>query len=188
MILKTPDWLFMSTRKCATNTMYDALKKIGGRRIGGFHSTVSQRKADVQFTICRNPYDRAVSIWASTCMRGSDRYHARMHIGSKGGNPDDFGDFVRYCLPGDRAWRWARDPWLFRNQTDWLDRMQPLDRICFFESLQEDVSAIVGPIDLPVLNSSDHPIWESLMTPEIAERIEAWAPKDFALGYEKWAL
>ena len=98
------DWLFFSTMKCATNTLYELLPKVGGVQKWsvdnnpGFHPRPVERMADVHFTVCRNPYDRAVSIWASTCLRGGDRYGTKAQVEKEGGNYGNLEDFVRTCL------------------------------------------------------------------------------------------
>jgi len=120
-----PDWLFVSTMKCATNSLYAALPETGATRHGrGFHPRPSKRLRPLQWTVVRNPYDRAVSIWASTCLRHGDRYKAKARIRSVGGDPESFDDFVAACLANGH-WRgyygdpetaravgkWARPDW-----------------------------------------------------------------------------
>lgn len=175
------EWLFVSTRKCATNTLYKALE---GKRIqnGGFHPRPNERMAPLHFTVVRNPYDRAVSIWASTCLRGHDKYGARNHIRQNGGNPDQFIDFCDSCLLQSFP---TRDPWLFRNQSSWLDTFI-WDNALSFETLGDDLASIGIEVELPHLNQSKHPHWAELMTDESVRVIEHWAAFDFErFGYEK---
>ena len=170
------DWLFVSTMKCATNTMYEALP--GQRKGKGVHPRPKGRLRPVHFTVCRNPYDRAVSIWASTCLREKDRYNAIKRIQSQGGDYTNFDDFCRYCLT---SYHWTWNQWLFRNQTDWHP---VIDRFVHIENLKEETEAIVGEIPkLPTINKSDHEHWRHYMSDTAVEIINEWAGRDFELGY-----
>ena len=103
MIIHPDGWVFVSTMKCATNTMYKVLPEIGGHRVqGGFHARPRVRIYDTHFSVCRNPYDRAVSIWASTCLRHGDRYNAVNKIKSDGGRHDSFEDFCKSVVHENR--------------------------------------------------------------------------------------
>ena len=175
--------LFISTMKCATNTVYDALEKIDWMPITkGVHPKPVERLAEIHFTICRNPYDRAVSIWASTCLRDEDRYNAKKHILSKSGDPNKFSDFVRICLDGPITW--TPHNWLFSNQTDWYDSMV-VDAFCHIENLKPEIESITGPLEISNINVSQHKPWYQYMTPKIVKRLNKWAGNDFDLGYNK---
>jgi len=179
------NWLFVSTMKCATNTLYRALPTIGGKRAGvGFHGRPDGRERDMQWTVIRDPYDRAVSIWASTCRRDGDRYRARARIKSMGGNPESFADFAFYCLRGDDRWAGGHK-WLFRNQVSWHGGML-LDRFARFEHLEEDVTEITGhPLNLTVENPSRHDDWRECYDQVSLEIVTEWAGDDVYLcpGY-----
>lgn len=179
-MIRGDGWLFVSTMKCATNTMYSVLP---GEKIGqGFHPRPQERLEPIHFTICRNPYDRAVSIWAATCFREDDRHQAQARIRDMGGDPENFTDFCRYCLSESFEWSW--NDWLFRNQSEWhlgavLDRIIPIENL-------KAVEEIVGELpDLPTENKSKHKPWEEYLNPEVIHRINKWAGDDFQYGYEK---
>lgn len=178
-------WCFVSTMKCATNTLYEILPKIGGHKVQEcFHPRPTIRLADIHFTVCRNPYSRAVSIWASTCLRDGDRYNAIKRIKSEGGDPNNFDDFCKYCLVGDPR-IWTPHEWLFRNQHSWWDTTI-IDRILHMENLHQELQQIVGKIpELPTKNKSDHNPWAVYTSPDAIEIINQWAPRDFLLGYDK---
>jgi len=181
-------WCFISTMKCATNSLYKALPGMPLWDVtGDFHARPAKRLARTHFTVVRNPYDRAVSIWASTCMREGDRHGAKALIKAHHGNPEDFEDFCRFCLVMDPE-HWAKVPWLFKNQTDWIDTFL-CDRVARMESLEKDIEEIVGErINLPVENKSEHRPWMDYMTPFAAMVIDDWAPKDFKYGYDKLSM
>lgn len=145
-----------------------------------YHARPNHYMAELQFTICRNPYDRAVSIWASTCK--DKKYGVKDWIEKNNGDPAKFKDFVRYCLDGSIHWTGVE--WLFRNQTDWY-KDTFIDLSIQMENLEEELEPIIGQIDLPIKNTSDHKSWEEYMTPKIVERLNKWAGDDFKLGYEE---
>ena len=66
MIILPNKWLFVSTMKCATNTLYKDLKdQVRGTFWDGgqeFHAIPNKRVAPIHWTVVRNPFDRAVSI------------------------------------------------------------------------------------------------------------------------------
>jgi Sulfotransferase family. len=172
------DWLFISTMKCATNSLYAALP--GARYGRGFHSRPAkgERIRPLQWTVVRNPYDRAVSIWASTCLREGDRYRAKARIRSVGGEPESFDDFVAACLAN--GYRWAGGHgWLFRNQADWLDGVV-IDRVARFSDLDADVAAIIGEvISIPAKNESEHGFYRDHYTrDETWHAVTQWAGRD----------
>jgi len=183
------DWLFISTMKCATNSMYKLLPDIGGHRLwntsGNFHARPTGRLAAVHFTIVRNPYDRAVSIWASTCLRDNDRYGAVAKIKSEGGNPGSFEDFCAACL-APPPMSWAQNSWLFENQSEWI-RSFMVDELVHLENLKEELEEIVGPVPkLPVENPSSHRPFAEYLTIGSVDIINDWAADDFQLGdYDK---
>lgn len=182
------DWLFISTMKCATNSMYQLLPQIGGQQLwntsGGFHARPTGRFAKRHFTIVRNPYDRAVSIWASTCLRNNDRYNAASKIRSEGGDPNSFEDFCVTCLADD-PWLWTPHGWLFTNQHDWINTFI-LDELVHIENLKPELERIVGPVpDLPTENKSEHRPWLTHMTQDAVDVINDWAEDDFGLGYDR---
>lgn len=178
------NWVFVSAMKCATHSMYMLLESLGGepyRPRNTMHPVAAVRFGPVHFTVTRNPYDRAVSIWAST--KGAAKYRASAWISGQGGDPENFEDFCCYCLDGDP--HWARVPWLYRNQTDHHQR-GIIDTTVQLERLAQDLPEIVGPIgDIPTENRSLRSHWKEYMTPTAIDLINRWAAPDFAFGYER---
>lgn len=182
----TYDWLFISTMKCGTNSMYKMLPQIGGDSLwnkqGAFHARPTGRFAETHFTIVRNPYDRAVSIWASTCLRNGDRYNAIGKIRANGGDASRFEDFCKACLTGS-PFNWTPHGWLFSNQSKWIKTFIA-DEFVHIENLKEELERIVGPVpDIPVENKSEHKDWFKYMTQETVDIINDWAESDFGFGY-----
>jgi hypothetical protein len=164
MKLLNGEWLFVSTRKCATNSMYEALP---GKRIEGFHGIPDTRLAPIHWTIVRNPYDRALSIWGSTCNRPGDKYGAKFRLG------DDlsFKNFAKRIL----AVKSFHKP-IFANMSFHHDLFM-LDDYVQIENLNEGVKRITGlDINIPHLNTSKH---EYVMDEEDIYNVNLWAGEDF---------
>lgn len=194
MILKRDEWLFFSTMKCATNSMYEYLQKpeLGGVWCGGkeFHGRPRERMAPIHWTIHRNPFDRAVSIWASAVVREENRlrYGAAEDMAKMGLNPDNFSDFA-YWLSDGCGWA-MRNPFLFADQSSWL-RDIPVDMVMPLENLKDNLGAVLGDKyiaagPLPVKNTSIHNVrMVYYVDPEATRNITAWAASDFELfGYD----
>ena len=184
MILKSDDWLFVSTMKCATNSLYKVLPAHGGQWIGGqsFHALPKpeERLAPTHWTCCRNPYDRAVSIWASTCVRKAnrERYGAFGYIQDFGGDPLSFADFARYILPARP--KLGPTAWLWRNQSDWQDQFI-VDLVLRTEELETELLWYFG-IDarIPFLNASQHEQWRHYYGDgAVVAAVDKWAGEDF---------
>jgi len=176
-------WCFVSTQKCATNTMY---KILPGTRRHSFHHMPTSRVAPLHWSIVRNPYDRAVSLYGSTALREGDRYNVKKECGSE--HPD-FITFVDRCLiTPQNKWvhqRKQTHKYLFRNQSDWIDS-GIIDQVVHLENLHQDILNLIGlDLELPRENSSTRQGWEKYMTPEVIEMLNNWAGDDFRYGYEK---
>lgn len=194
-------FVFISTPKAGTHTIYQILKQHypEGLKEGGFHSVKvpAAYRSFPRWTVVRNPFSRAVSLWWSTCRcHPEDRYRARRGCGAA----DDFPRFVQWMLSLEHRTR-IQQP-LFQSQADWLDPVQPIQAL-HLEQLEEELReqpwwkpAIV----LPQLNTTDEkvadqereegssihrPPWEEMCADEaVREDIIKWAGRDFDLfGY-----
>ncbi len=127
---------FISTMKCATNSLTHALlTRYDGRMPGGLH----ERRMDwvppgwFTFSVCRNPYTRAVSLWWSTCMRHDlDRYGFRKACA----DPDRLEGFMQWVLglaslPHD----------LLLTQSEW-HRHTRIDRFLRVEHLEAEFASL----------------------------------------------
>lgn len=194
MILANDEsWLFVSTMKCATNTLYEALAHLGKRvqagqmgAVGGAsHPVPTERLAPRHWTVCRNPYDRAVSIWASTALRDEgDKYWVREVMEERGADWKNFAHFVEFCLLRKPKPRIRN---LFEPQHLWHDTFIH-DTVVRFENLRSEVEGLVGPLEhFPRKNTSERAHWSDYLTNDIAEMVERWAGEDFdRYGYAKW--
>ncbi len=192
MILLKGKWLFVSTMKCATNTLYKALQEqVEGAEWfsegkSQFHGLPTKRRAPIHWTTCRNPYDRAVSIWHSTCVRESNRhrYQAAPHIVDMGGDPLCFADFVEHIL---LARPQLHNKYLWLNQSCWQDRFLH-DLVLPVESLTSSIEEELGiKLDLPYENVSEgREVWQEYYKDEGLRRIVRWwAGDDFKrYGYD----
>ena len=172
LIDKKGKWLFISTMKCATNTIY---KCVEGRRIGGFHARPKQRRAPLHWTIKRNPYDRALSIWRSTCLRKGDRYLVKDNIIRCGGNPENFTHFCLHILG-------KRNDWLFRNQSDWWAGTI-IDKYIDINNLKK-IEIITGQ-KLNLTKENTSPEKFVALNSTCIDIINKWAEPDFKYGYTK---
>jgi hypothetical protein len=119
------------------------------------------------FAFCRNPYDRAVSLWAFNNKR----------------NEMDL-SFREFCLNLD-DWSWRiRSP-----QARWMDGLQ-LDFLGRFENLQTDFTQLCGLLGverskaLPHLNQTDHEPYGAHYDDVTQAIIQAHYARDFEeLGY-----
>ena len=181
-------FVFVSTPKCCTNTMYEVLPKHfkGARILPGFHRTAVPPRYRQYFTwtIIRNPYARAVSIWYSTTVRatgGSAQRYGYEAIGST-----SFERFLEWLLtrPGELAQRSLDVP-----QAVWLVPCR-IDRHLRLESLADELRSLPfwrSDIDVPIRNPSDGcKPWPEYITRRARDLILEWANIDFeAFGYPR---
>lgn len=182
VISRSLNYTFITTPKCGTNTLFSILiERYEGVRVGDFHCRDLHYAppGSFIFTICRNPFTRAVSIWWSTCMRGHDRYGLRRACG----NGDDFETFITWVAGLESR------PITIQNQTEWQRDIR-FDRILRLESLKsefESLPFVHGPIEnFPELNTTVYNRMPArhYLTPPAVEAIKKWARPDFErFGY-----
>jgi hypothetical protein len=167
------EWLFISTRKCATNSMYEALP---GERIDSFHALTNKRLAPIHWTIVRNPYDRALSIWGSTCNRPDNGRNEKWGAKDILGDDKSFKRFAQIILQNPHGS-------IFRNMS-YFHNQCLIDDFAKIENLQEDVKRITGlDINIPQMNTSPH---NYVLDEEDIENVNKWAKEDFErYGYDK---
>lgn len=199
-ISKQHFFVFISTPKCGTHTIYQMLRDRfpEGLKNHGLHNTrIPQAYRDwPRWTVVRNPFSRAVSLWWSTCRcHPQDRYGAIRGCGAM----DDFPRFARWLasLRGNTP----HDP-LFLSQSEWLEPVQPIQAL-HLEHLGNELKRMLWwkeGVELPQINTTKEKIkaqseaegidiqrltWLELCRDEaVQEDIRAWAGLDFhQFGY-----
>ena len=170
MKLLKNEWLYVSTRRCGTNTLYALLP---GKRSAQYHIVPKERLAPIHWTVVRNPYDRAVSMWKHAL----NAHQNTLRQICKKSQPS-FELFIEKALLSDIVDFWC--------QTRWLNT-GIVDKTIHIENLVE------GVLELTRLrinnnfraNKSERDKWETYMNPTIISLINEWADEDFKYGYTK---
>lgn len=131
------------------------------------HSILIPPEAEGYFTFAsvRNPFDRAVSLWA----------HSQSGSSFQADNtyPMAFDEFVLDYQP--------RATWFYRLSQSELLAPVRLDAVVRFDHLEEDLhqlppitaaaqaGAVLEP--LPQFNETSHPPWQEICTPELVARL-----------------
>lgn len=176
VILPKHRLLFVSTPKCATNTLYEVLcrPELGGVRVmgEGFHPTKAPQQYArwKRFTVCRNPYDRFLSLWRSA----GDVDGQYVPNAAKGRPPDVFADWLikEQSVP--------KRP-LFYTQTAWHRRAKPT-HLVRLERLRADLESLLGEGlgELPQHNTTEGPTWAEMgASKELTLRVLDWCAEDF---------
>ena len=195
-------FVFVSTTKACTHTIYDILRTHFSEGLieRGFHSNriPRQHQSYFRWTICRNPFARAVSIWWSAC-RLDHRNHYKFR--TRCGAVDDFEKFIVWLASTSPQER-SREP-LMMNQSEWHKRVEPIHAIKV-EELAEGLAKLPfwkPNIEIPQLNTTDQKILDqekrdggiiirasmkTLLTDEAKEAVIRWADEDFdRFGYSR---
>lgn len=202
-ISKPYRFVFISTPKAGTHSIYKILEDhyAEGLQKQGFHSTSIPRgcRSYFRWTLCRNPYHRAVSLWWSACrLAHLDQYRFREGCGAI----DDFTRFIVW-LAGSTEKQRRKQP-LMLNQTQWLEKVEPITALQM-EHLEEEVKGLPfwkPNITIPKLNTTTQkildqqereghiilrPSMEQLYgDPEAQQAVLKWASPDFErFGYSR---
>lgn len=136
--------VFVAIPKTGTRSVYQILRNNYGAKMHKEHFPVipNHLKDYYSFTIVRNPYERVVSMWWSTCKR--DQQINKERKASAGSNftelagSDKLVDLLKYMI---------KDPYngkgseLFSKQSDYL-RDNDFDKILMNETLTEEFSKL----------------------------------------------
>ena len=200
IIMHRHQMVFIGTPKAACNAMYAWLERnLEGLRESFHRRDVPDEAKDYwRFTVVRNPYSRAVSMWWSlTGQGGAKEYPATESLRREEGDTS-LPAFLRWVLR-----RWPEyvcerlpDGWL-GPQTLWLRPAEPLNAFLHLECLEKDLEMAIKMLgrhgDVPPVERlnetrTQYGPWEKHMTPEVVELIDAWAGEDFErFGYERRA-
>ncbi len=140
---KEHNFLFVSSPKCGTITFYNLLERaFGASRVGcGFHANMvpEECKDLYRWTITRNPYERAVSLWWSAVhLHDSDSYGLAKGCGSS----TNFVQFVEWVagLTIEKKSRLGLLSQAFLNsQSEHLRNAGPFAVVLRLESINQEV-------------------------------------------------
>ena len=203
-INKKLEFVFVSTPKACTHTIYKILKKYysDGLLEAGFHNNriVDGYQEYFRWTVVRNPFSRAISIWWSACrLAHLDQYKFRARSDAQ----YDFPKFVKWMANVSQNER-DKEP-LLRNQSDWLEPVQPINFV-HMEMLEQELEHLPfwkKGIEINCLNTTDEKIttqseleginidrpslMEFYKDQETIDSIVKWAQPDFEqFGYDQW--
>lgn len=186
IILRKQRALFVSTPKCATNTIYHLLQEhFGGERLGPhFHrrDVPAEFRDWFVFSVVRNPYSRAVSTWWRTVM---DKTAKRIFAHAPGG--EDLATFVRWLATKPPEAEYRR---LCYSQAEWLAPVKP-NRVLRLEHLRDELWSLpwwdVEVVKLPRRNQCHgRKRWWLYLTEDAVRAVEDWAGPDFdTFGYSR---
>lgn len=163
---RNASFLFITTRRCASFSIYAELGAAGWHRIseGGpspeSHAIPERRMAPLHITVCRNPYARALSCWRWS--RG------------------------RYGNPTLDAWLEGRlpppppkkdDQWMLQPCSAWHDLFLH-DVVIPLESFRADFHRLTG-VNLPLKIRKHVTSGSRDLTPNQVALVNAWAAEDF---------
>jgi len=188
-------FVYISTPKVCTHTIYRVLDEHYDKGLirEAFHSNqIPPHLWDFfVWSVCRNPYTRALSLWWSACrLHPPDQYGFRKGCGAA----DDFTRFIVWLSHTKLSERHE----LMKNQTEWLAPCEPVATI-HMENLAEGLAELSfwkPDISLPHMNTTDakieaqsavegqqivKPHWRELYQErEAREAVLRWAGDDFA--------
>jgi len=204
-INKKHRFVFVSTPKAGTHTIYKILREhySDGLLEAGFHNNQIVDHYDKYFrwTIVRNPFTRAVSIWWSACrLAHLDQYKFRARSGAQ----YSFQKFVKWMNSVSITER-QKQP-LLQNQSEWLQSVFPIN-VIHLERMKAELKQLPfwkDDIEIDQLNTTAEKIQaqselegEVITKPSLQEfydndetidEVIKWAKPDFDnFGYmEEW--
>lgn len=141
--------VFVAIPKTGTRSIYKALEDHFSGQVYSDHLKIipKQFRGYYSFCVVRNPYERAVSIWWSTCKRNNDKRH---FISKYLRNNNTFENFAKNIhLINEIEKRAVTD-----YQYKWIEQNN-IDRMLRFEDLQGEFNSLPfvrKKIELPLLN------------------------------------
>jgi len=202
IIMNRHRMVFVGTPKAACNAMYVWLERnLGGLRESFHRRDVPEEAQDYwRWTVVRNPYSRAVSMWWTvTGQGGAKEYPATESLRREEGDTS-LPAFLRWVLrraEGGYVAEGLPDGWL-GPQAFWLQPAEPLDVFLRLERLEMEMAMVfmrfgtwqnsptIPPIERLNETQMQYGPWENHMTGEVVELVDAWAAEDFErFGYAR---
>ena len=190
-------FVFVGTPKAATQSLFPWLvEQFEGRQVG-MHTRKLPAGTEGYFvwSVVRNPYARAVSMWWSVTGQGptSETYCTQAVVEKYG--DAGLASFLRWILEDAGADYSAcpdLPPWWLGPQTAWLAEAKPSEAYQLETFGPHSVARFVeeGKTLAPLYRNNDrqkeHGPWQRYMTEEAVDLVGAWAPDDFdRFGYER---
>jgi len=182
--------LFLAIPKTGTRSIYDFLSRyfLGSKYKEHCYEIPLEFAEFFTFCVVRNPYDRAVSQWWSTCMRAGDQYQYLDKI-RKMGLTNSLSSFLKVIEV--HGWGMERGPLRVALPQNVYARNNP-NRILRFETLESDFRTlpfVEEGMTLGMLNTTKERRihnWESIIDSESIALVNKLYGEDFeAGGYEK---
>lgn len=207
IISSNPEFVFISTPKTGTHSMFHVLnenfntKHLGPKTGNQFHEwkVPNQYSNFFKFSTVRNPYERIVALWNSLLMAGvreggvipkkyRDSYIRQI-------KSDSFEAFCKFCADyrdNIEHNRIVRYPLLSIPQWRWYEQYlpkgtQPL-KIENIDIEFNSLPFIDKEIKIPRKLHRKHETWDELKNDNIIKYVNHWAEHDFErFGYDKEA-
>ncbi|MCP4178859.1 MAG: sulfotransferase family protein [bacterium] len=182
IINKNLKYVFISTPKAGTHTLFNVLQKyFGGEQLDGpYHrkNIPESCKSYFKFSTVRNPYERAVSTWHALTRLEPYRDIYLPLIGS-----ETFEGFITWLVNhfNSNLIKSGKGVVLLEPQSDWLKNIN-LDVVLKIENISNEFSQLPfvdKKISIPKLLARKHESWDFLKNKTIEQMIYSWAKKDF---------
>lgn len=169
-----PGFVFVHVARTAGRSIQRALHK---HYAAMWHEPCDYRRltpsirASFTFAVCRNPYSRAVSLWA---------FRRQMrHPSLNATKLPEFPDWIAAAAAGE-------DPEM-GSQAEYLAPVR-LDALLRFEHIAAEVKRLPfwrpGPLPMTHQTHGSREWWQNYITPETAPLVQQWAGRDFdEFGY-----
>lgn len=148
------------------------------------------------FTVIRNPFDRAISLYHwyrelhLTLKKKRTPHNAAMNLLARGcSSPSEF--WVKFISPDALKFQYRYSPMLrsqmfYIGNFDWTAIDSRVDLVIPFEDISSEFEPLVekfGFLELPHLNSSSGPADELSLTDEAKDRVRELYAEDFNVLY-----
>lgn len=188
-------YVFISTPKCGTHTMFKLLTTyFDGKRIktNGFHSTIIPKHINVDeytiFTTVRNPYDRLVALWHSILYVRDDYINSwSRYVPDK--SLESFSKLLANNQGNVNKIK-ARMSELVTPQYLWVKNMPATTIYLHIENINEEFNrlnlASNIQYNIPHELKRSHVLWSDVKNDNLVRLANMWAGNDFdVFNYQK---